>query len=155
MPDTPELRIRRTNARRLEVERLLDLTQEWAKARTDVRGLALVGSWARGDARADSDVDLVLLTVRKERYVADDDWLRHLGCQAVVGTAARGPVIERRVRMPSGLEVEFCVAPLYWASLYPVDSGTRRVAEEGMRVLHDPDCLLRALVRVVYDRSIE
>jgi uncharacterized protein len=141
--------MRDTNARCLEVERLLDLTREWAEARTDVRGLALVGSWARGHAGADSDVDFVLLTVRTERYVADDGWLRHLGCQAVVATTPRGPVIERRVRTPSGLEVEFCVAPLYWASLYPVDSGTRRVAEEGMQVLHDPDGLFTALVRVV------
>jgi hypothetical protein len=147
MPDA--LRIGGTNARCMEVDRLLGCAREWAEARTDVRGLALVGSWAREEARADSDVDFVLLTISKERYVAHDDWLRHLGCRAVVGTTPRGPVIERRVRMPSGLEVEFCVAPLYWASLYPVDSGTRRVAADGMQLLHDPDGLLTALVRVV------
>jgi uncharacterized protein len=149
MQDTPELRIGGTTPRCLEVQRILDLAREWAEAKTDVRGLALVGSWARGEAHPDSDVDLVLLAVRKERYVADDDWLRHLGCRAVVGTAPRGPVVERRVRMASGLEVEFCLAPLYWASLFPLDSSTRRVAADGMQLLHDPDGLLTALARVV------
>ena len=37
----------------------------------DICGLALVGSWARGTARADSDVDLVVLTSHPDRYLAD------------------------------------------------------------------------------------
>jgi uncharacterized protein len=147
--DTPARRVSATDARRTEVERLLDTVLKWALARHDVRGLALVGSWARGTAHMESDVDLVLLTLRVERYTANDDWIRDLGCETIVRTTASGPLTERRLRMPSGLEVELGVVPPYWAAVYPVDSGTRSVVEEGMRVLHDPDGLLRALARIL------
>jgi hypothetical protein len=97
----------------------------------------------------ESDVDLVLLTCRVERYTEEDDWMRDLGCETIVGTTAWGSLTERRLRMPSGLEVELGVACPYWAAVYPVDPGTRSVVEEGMRVLHDPDGLLRALARIL------
>ena len=45
------------------MESLLERAASWASTRGDVAALALVGSWARGAPRADSDVDLVLLTV--------------------------------------------------------------------------------------------
>src|SRR6266851_587119 len=144
-----ERRVSATDARRLEVEGLLDRVLRWASARYDVRGLALVGSWARGTADMESDVDLVLLTCRVERYTERDDWIGDLGCESLAGTTAWGALTERRLRMPSGLEVELGVACPYWAAVYPVDSGTRSVVEEGMRVLHDPDGLLRALARIV------
>ncbi|MGH2704321.1 MAG: nucleotidyltransferase domain-containing protein [Actinomycetota bacterium] len=44
--------------------------------RPDVCGVAIVGSWARGEARADSDLDLVILTEDPSRYTHADDWLR-------------------------------------------------------------------------------
>lgn len=36
-------------------------TVRWAQNREDVLGILLVGSWARGTARADSDLDLMVL----------------------------------------------------------------------------------------------
>jgi hypothetical protein len=33
-----------------------------------------------------------------------------------------------------------------WASVTPIDPGTRRVAGEGLRVVHDPEGLLGRLV---------
>jgi hypothetical protein len=147
--DTWASRVSATDSRRTEVERLLELVLKWASARHDVRGLALVGSWARGTAHMESDVDLVLLTLRVERYTDGDDWMRDLGCETMERTTAWGALMERRLRMPSGLEVELGVVPPYWAAVYPVDSGTRSVVEDGMRVLHDPDGLLRALARIL------
>ena len=138
-----------TDARRTEVEGLLEVVLKWASARQDVRGLALVGSWACGTAHMESDVDLVLLSCRVERYTEDDAWIRDLGCESIAGTSAWGALMERRLRMPSGLEVELGVVPPYWAAIYPLDSGTRSVVEDGMRVLHDPDGLLRALARIL------
>jgi hypothetical protein len=147
--DTPARRVSATDSRRTEVEQLLESLLEWASARQDVRGLALVGSWACGTAHMDSDVDLVLMTLRVERYTESDAWVRDLGCETILRTTAWGTLTERRLCMPSGLEVELGVVPPYWAAVYPVDSGTRSVVEDGMRVLHDPDGLLRALARIV------
>jgi len=146
---TPPRPVSPTDARRIEVESLLEIVLRWASARRDVRGLALVGSWARGTAHMESDVDLVLLTLRVERFMETDDWMGELGGETIVRTGSWGPIVERCVRMPSGLQVELDVALPYWASVHPVDSGTRSVVADGMRVLHDPDGLLRALARMV------
>ncbi len=51
----------------------------------------------------------------------------------------------RRLIMPSGLEVEVAVGRPSWAATAPVERGTRRVVNDGMRVLHDPQGLLARL----------
>ena len=129
-----------------EVESLLRRVTDWARGRTDVRALALVGSWAYGAPRDDSDVDLLLLTDAPERYLLGDDWLADVGGVRLVRTLDWGGVTERRIALPSGLEVEFGIGAPAWASEDPLDDGTHRVASDGMRVLHDPDGLLGSLL---------
>ena len=115
------------------------------QGRGDVCGLALVGSWARGAAGPDSDVDLVLLTHEPRLYVEREDWLREVGAARLVRTREWGSRTGRRVALPGGLDVDFLVALPDWAAVDPIDAGTRKVASEGMRILHDPDGLLAAL----------
>jgi hypothetical protein len=110
-----------------------------------VHGLALVGSFARGAARPDSDVDLILLTDDPAAYVFDAGWATDLGAAKIVRTRSWGPLTERRLLLPSGLEVEVGVVLPLWASTDPVDAGTRRVVTDGMRILYDPDHRFAAL----------
>ncbi len=49
-----------TEERADEVRTLLATLGGWAQGRHDVVAVGLAGSWARGDARMDSDVDVVL-----------------------------------------------------------------------------------------------
>ena len=44
----------------------------WTEAEPSWRALALVGSWARGVAREDSDLDLVVLTDQPASWTADE-----------------------------------------------------------------------------------
>ncbi len=134
-----------TQERTAEVERILRLVAEWAARRRDVRGVALVGSWTRGAAAMDSDVDLVILSDAAAELVQRDGWCSFLGGGRLVRSQAWGPVVERRVALASGLEVELDVAPVTWAQV-PLDEGTRRVLADGARALHDPDGLLRAAI---------
>jgi predicted nucleotidyltransferase len=136
-----------------EVESVLRHLTDWARRRSDVRALALVGSWARGAAHEGSDVDVVLLTDSPELYVDSVDWLRDVDGVRLVRTLAWGAVTERRFAIPSGLEIELDVGTPRWASVDPIDAGTRRVVADGMRVLHDPDGLLRRLVTALQQRS--
>lgn len=141
-PGAPEGGPRRQETR---VGAVLERATAWARRRPDIRGLALVGSWARGGARTDSDVDLVVLTTGRDRYLGDDDWPAELGATRVLGTRAWGPLTERRLQLEGGLEVEVGLTEPAWAATDPVDPGTRRVVTDGMRILHDPDGRLAAL----------
>lgn len=83
--------------------------------------------WAHGAPRDDSDVDVVLLTDSPESCTHRDDWLPEVG--------------------GVGLEIDVGIGTPAWASVDPLDDGTRRVASDGMRILHDPDRLLRRPAR--------
>ncbi|MDP9456711.1 MAG: nucleotidyltransferase domain-containing protein [Actinomycetota bacterium] len=133
------------DGRATEVRRLLERLLPWARRRPNVRAVGLVGSWARGEARFDSDVDIVLLTREPRRYLEDESWARELGGFRIVRTRRWGPTTERRFVLPSGLEVEAGIAPLSWAATDPVDPGTCRVVSDGIIVIYDPDGLLAHL----------
>ncbi|MEU5726933.1 nucleotidyltransferase domain-containing protein [Micromonospora sp. NPDC047738] len=132
-----------TEERSREVRSMVDLVTGWSAERADVAGVVVVGSWARGAARMDSDVDIVVLTDNSGHAEAGV-WADLLGGE-VVRLAEWGPLREVRVRRPSGLEVELGVVPVSWADTDPVDSGTRRVITEGHRIVHDPAGVLAAL----------
>jgi hypothetical protein len=118
----------------------------WAEHRPDVRALALVGSYAAGAPRPDSDIDVVLLTEDPSAYIEHDDWLEDLGAARPLRTRSWGAITERRFALPSGLEVDVGVGTPEWAATDPLDPGTRRVVTDGLRVLHDPDEVLARLV---------
>ena len=67
----------------------------------------------------------MILTDDQDRYLSDSSWV-----QAAVGEPAEivatqdwGPLTERRVALPSGLEIEFGFAPQTWALTHPVEGG--------------------------------
>ena len=99
----------------------------------------------------DSDVDLVILTDGKERYLSDSLWVR-----AAVGEPAEilrtqdwGPLTERRIVLTSGLEIEFGFAGRSWALADPVEAGTARVVREGCSPLVDPEGAFARLIAAV------
>jgi len=118
--------------------------KRWAAPRADVRAIALVGSHARGNARPDSDIDLVLLCVEPARYLEHHAWLSEFGEPVTVALEDWGRVQALRVRYRSQLEVEFGFTTNDWASL-PADAGTASVVRGGMLALVDSDGALDAL----------
>ena len=129
-----------------EVENLLALMEDWAARRPDVVAVGLAGSWARGEAREDSDVDLPILTREPRHYLEDEAWVRDLGGLRVVRTWVWGPMTEQRFILPLGLEVEVGIAPLLWASTDLVDHNLRPIICAGFRIIYDPEGLLARLV---------
>ena len=125
-------------------ERLIDEVLAWAARRPDVRAVALVGSHARGDARPDSDVDLLLLAERPDELVRDAAWVRGFGDVSRVAVEDWGRVTSVRVWYARGPEVEFALATPDWATA--PDEGTRRVVSDGFRALLDRDGALARLV---------
>ena len=136
--------------RRTEVDHLLVTASRWASGEPDITALGLAGSWARGTASMSSDVDLVVLTTSPDSCIRSEEWLGDFGDPPVVRTQEWGGVLtERRVRLESGLEVEFGFTMPVWAAVAPVDAGTRRVVSDGLRPLYDPvGCLAKLIAEV-------
>ncbi len=130
---------------------MLEFSFNWATTRSDIRALALVGSWARGEATMSSDIDLVVLTDDVEAFTANVDWVRAATAQdgQIVRSKKWGPVHERRVELASGLLVEYGFAPASWASTEPLDQGTAAVVAHGFRILYDPEETLWELATAV------
>ena len=110
----------------------------WAEPREDVRALLVVGSFARAEARPDSDIDVVLLTLDPTVFVNDTAWVRALGDVSSCQLEHYGQVTSLRTYFRDGLEAELTVARTDWARR-PLDSGTIRVARDGTQVLFDRD----------------
>ena len=137
------------------LEPLLLVVANWARSRPDVLGLSVVGSYARGTARPDSDLDLMLFARDPATLHADQVWPGAIawdraGRQLLSWRDAEyGVVWSRHMRLAGGPEVEMGIGPQTWAATAPVDPGTFRVVAEGCRVLLDPFHHFSALIRYV------
>ncbi len=128
----------------MNVEQVDDFLQRftrWAGSRPDILAAALVGSYARGQARADSDVDLVLICASPQHYLASPGWVLEFGDVAGRRFEDYGKLTSLRVWYGDGLEVEYGIAGKDWAAP-PLDDGTRQVISDGMVILYERDGLL-------------
>jgi predicted nucleotidyltransferase len=116
----------------------------WANQREDVAGLLLVGSHARGGAKPDSDIDILLLVDEPEPYVSNQEWVQNFGSVTQAKAEDWGAVTSLRVFYRTGAEVEFGLTRPRWAER-PFDEGTAKVLLDGFRVLYDPRDLLKDL----------
>lgn len=128
------------------LDRLLTDINTWLADQTSIVAVLLVGSQARGEARPDSDVDLVLLCQNPALYIHDEAWLHDFGTVESIATEDWGVVKSKRVFYETGLEVEFGIAPPLWAAVDPIDAGTRDVVLGGAKIIYDPQGLLADLL---------
>ena len=124
----------------MDTERLIRAVADWARYDARVLAASLCGSHARGEARADSDIDLVLVTSKPASLIDDRNWLDNFGEHDVVADEDWGLVQSIRV-FYGKLEVEFGIAALEWVQS-PIDAGTALVMRQPMRILHDPESLI-------------
>jgi len=123
----------------------------WAENHVDIASVALVGSHARGNARVDSDVDLVLQCASPARYLGDLSWISEFGVAKDVSVEDYGVVQSVRVFYEDGPEVEYGITSSKWATL-PLDEGTLKVLRDGVKVLLDRDGSLNRAVELALAR---
>jgi hypothetical protein len=135
---------------------LQDCLIAFAARSEGLRAMAVCGSWARGSARPDSDLDVLMLAREPQRWIAaPHPWLTHMGLTEAGFTMARvriaryGVVTSLHCELRPTALLELSVAPEDWANVNPIDPGTRRVVSDGFRVLVDKDGALRALVAAI------
>ena len=139
----------------LEVEHILEMVRKWAENKPKIHAVALVGSWARGQARLDSDIDLMFLTSQPELFFLDSDWFGYLPWHRlelrVVDYYDRsyGVVKSRHLRFSQGQRIEFGFGYTNWADTKPIDAGTFAVASLGLKIIYDPERLLTNLINTI------
>ncbi len=124
-----------------QITDFLDAFTHWASAQSDIQAVALVGSYAREVATDTSDIDLVLVVDDPQRYLADTDWSTQFGTVAQQQIEDYGLVTSLRVWYVGGREVEYGLTTPAWIQP-PLDEGTQRVIQDGMKILFERAALL-------------
>ena len=138
-----------------KVELILTEVVRWARNYADIYAISLVGSWARGTARIDSDIDLIVLSSNPSSFRKNKTWLDQIDWQRVVSPvkdwkdADYGLAWSRHVYLEDKTKIEFGFGCLEWASLNPIDAGTFRVVSNGCRILYEPEKLMTSLLVAV------
>lgn len=139
----------RFRARRRAVSEIVTRAAQWANDQPDVAAILVVGSYAYGRPRMGSDVDLIILSGRVEAHLADLAFAHRVAPGGrVIRREQWGPIHERRVRLRSGLLVEFGLATPDWAGV-PLDAGTSRVLSDGCQVVVDPEGIVTAALESI------
>jgi predicted nucleotidyltransferase len=130
---------------------LIAVLQALVRGRDDLRAMAVCGSWARGNPRPDSDLDVVIVARDQGSLRRDQKWIGELkfsdaGYRYVDHEVAQyGPVWSAHVKLEPKADLELTLTDEDWALVRPVDPGTRRVVTDGFKILVDKDGVLRSL----------
>lgn len=137
-----------------KLEVVLKVILEFARSNSQILALGLCGSWARGTANPDSDIDLLIVTKDKENF-KKTTWIKELNFATIHDYIMHyedqkyGRVWSRHVFLESGTEIEFSFADSSWADIEPLDIGTQKVISDGYRILYDPHQILEKLLEKV------
>jgi predicted nucleotidyltransferase len=137
----------------MDITSLLKKLKRWVAAQPDVVGVALIGSYACGTATEESDVDVIILTTEVRKYFRDKQWVSLFGEAEKTEVEHWRRVQTLRAFYTDGNEIEFNFSTPDWTSI-PVESGTRRVVSDGMRILFDPQGILKSVQQVTVRRTI-
>ena len=138
----------------MNIATYLEAFISWATAQPDIEGVALVGSYARGTATKDSDVDLMILSTERTRYLDNQEWLSLFGEVERSRDETWGSVETVRATYKTGVEIEYNFSAPSWAGI-PIDSGTRQVVNNGLEILFDPKGKFDALQKALLAESAE
>lgn len=139
---------------RERVDEILNLILKFTKAHHEILAFGLCGSWARGTAKTDSDIDLSLIVKDKSRF-KKTDWLEKINFNKLNESIyyyhdkIYGVTWSRHVILNSHLEIEFGFAEQPWANTVDIDEGTRKVVSDGYEIIFDPHQILNKLVEQI------
>ena len=115
----------------------------WSESQSKIIAVALVGSYARGEATESSDIDLVIVTSSPEALIKNPSWIENFGRPHKINIEDWGKVQSIRAQYPKGLEVEFGITDMNWLA-QPIDEGTAAVIRNGIQVVYDREGYLSA-----------
>lgn len=120
----------------------IDSVKLWLSKQSDVVAAMLIGSYARGDERNDSDVDFIIVVENVEKWLVNKNWAKLFGQVISVTTEVYEDVHAIRVYYEDGLELEFGFVSRSWLDK-PYVPATQEVFDKKFVVLYDREKLLK------------
>ena len=118
------------------LEGFFDKLKEYARKTPHIESIVVVGSYARGTNKENSDLDLVILTSNKPDMAANQDFVQDFGEVYKQQTEYYGACTSIRVWYKDGKEVEFGIVDPTWVSK-PLYAGTNKVLSYGYKIVID------------------
>jgi predicted nucleotidyltransferase len=126
----------------LEIKKRVDLFlenfKEWSEQQTHIKGVAVVGSFARGDFHSNSDVDLTIISTNKDLTLEIIKNEFNFGNIESSTLEEWGILTSLRIFYDNGLEVEYGVVTDQWVK-EPLDEGTKNVVKNGFKVVTEKE----------------
>lgn len=114
----------------------LDKIKKYAEENDMINAVVLVGSYARGEEREDSDVNLTIISTTPKLLLEDKKFVENFGKVMKSQEESYGLVTSIRVWYEDNLEVDFRITSPLWISR-PLDEGTLKVLKDGYKVILD------------------
>lgn len=110
--------------------------KEYARNTSHIEGIIIVGSYARGTNKEDSDLDIIIITSNKAGMIANQGFTQDFGKVYKQQTEYYGACTSIRVWYEDEKEVEFGIVEPSWISM-PLDTGTYKVLSDGYKIIID------------------
>jgi len=111
----------------------------------------LIGSYARQAQRADSDIDLMIVTRDKESLLSQSNWIHQFGSVLTIEKEEWGTVTSLRAYYKE-YEIEFGIGNEIWLDV-PLDKGTEKVLKDGYVVLFDRNNRMNRIRKIVEEKE--
>lgn len=109
---------------------------DWGQQDDEIDSIIVVGSYARGTQKPESDLDLVVITSNKAKLFQNNQFVNQFGKAIKVQTEFYGAVTSIRATYEDASEIEFSIADATWLEK-PLNPGTKQVLRGGFKVLVD------------------
>lgn len=110
--------------------------KKWLGKQTDIKAALLIGSYARGEERIDSDVDFIFVVDDVEYWTTNTNWVKSFGQMLSINIEEFEEVKALRVYYQDTNELEFGFVNEEWLQKPYVDA-TKEALDSGMKVLLD------------------
>lgn len=117
-------------------EEFISKLKEYAENSSHIESVLIVGSYARGTNKENSDIDIIIITSNKSEMVTEQLFTQAFGKVHKQQTEYYGACTSIRVWYGDGKEVEFGIVEPSWISI-PLDSGTFKVLSDGYKLIVD------------------
>ena len=117
-------------------EKIFSDLREYAERTSHIESVLIVGSYARGTNKENSDLDIIIITSNKSDMITNQSFTREFGEVYKQQTEYYGVCTSIRAWYSDGKEVEFGIVEPSWIST-PLDSGTYQVLSDGYKLIVD------------------